>query len=591
MRFINSLYAGCAALGGLLATMPVYADAFDDWANRLAEQRMLVNPEGATAQQYFQGDIQAKLDAQLTRRDYAYRQQRVKEAHETLQALQGFKPDQLSPQQRISAGIIAFSAQGTVDADRFADYDFVFNQFNGLHVRLVNFLSQTHPIRNKRDIEHYLSRLHQVAEVMDVGIARAQEQDKRGILMPRFITTAAIGQFDRFLEGEEAANILVTSLKQRMSLLTDIPQTEQTSTLIAAERGVANEILPAFRRAKALLTEQLPHTTDDTGLWRFPDGKAAYAVYLHRMTTTSMDAEEIHALGLKEVARIEAQMDGLLNSLGYREGTIQARMSQLSQALQPMGEAPQQQLLDRYSEIVKDALVRATPLFDTMPKAPVVVKREPVFTEKTAAAHYSAPSEDGSRPGIFWVPLPGPSFRVISMRSLAYHEAIPGHHFQIALQQENPSLPDFRRKRVFGEGSAYVEGWALYAEQLAEENGWYEGDTVGLLGKLESELFRARRLVVDTGLHAMKWTRQQAIDYGITPVEVDRYVVNPGQACAYKIGMLKLLALRHLAQEKLGERFSIKAFHQLILTTGDVPLDVLETVVNDWISQQKSAAR
>jgi uncharacterized protein (DUF885 family) len=212
--------------------------------------------------------------------------------------------------------------------------------------------------------------------------------------------------------------------------------------------------------------------------------------------------------------------------------------------------------------------------------APVQVLREPPFTEKNAAAHYSAPAPDGSRPGTVWIPLPGPEFKILEMRTLTYHEGVPGHHFQIALQQELPEIPAFRRKRVFGGLSAFAEGWALYAEQLAVDAGWYEGDPNGRLGQLSDELFRARRLVVDTGIHAQHWTRQQAIDYGIPVAEVERYVVMPGQACAYKIGELEILAQRAKAQKALGGRFSMKSFHNLLLRTGTVPLAVLGQVVD-----------
>jgi uncharacterized protein (DUF885 family) len=330
------------------------------------------------------------------------------------------------------------------------------------------------------------------------------------------------------------------------------------------------------------LKDQLPRSTDDAGLWRIPGGDKAYAQALARNTTTSMTSDEIHALGLKEVARIEAQMDKLLHELGYAEGTVNQRYVKLEADLQPKVDDPRAFLLARYTELVRDAEKRAESLFDLRPKAPCAVRREPPFTEKNAAAHYSGPSRDGTRPGIFWVPLPGSPYRIVSMRSLTYHEAVPGHHFQIALQSELEDLPRFRRDRVFGGLSAHAEGWALYAERLAAENNWYEGDKVGALGQLDSELFRARRLVVDTGLHSRKWTRQQAIDYGIKASEVERYVVTPGQACSYKIGELRILALREKAREKLGGKFSLKEFHNLILRNGNVPLDVLEQIVDVW---------
>jgi uncharacterized protein (DUF885 family) len=278
-------------------------------------------------------------------------------------------------------------------------------------------------------------------------------------------------------------------------------------------------------------------------------------------------------------------MDGLLRKLGYNEGTIKERMEKLEHDSQPPAEPdPRPALLARYENIMRDAEKRAALIFDLRPKAPVEVRREPVFTEKNAAAHYTLPARDGSRPGIFWAPLPGPEFEIVSMRTLVYHEAVPGHHFQLTLQNEMTDLPRFRSNRLFGGISAFTEGWALYAEQLAAENHWYDGDPVGLLGQLDDELFRARRLVVDTGLHAMHWTRQQAIDYGIKAAEVERYVVWPGQACSYKIGMLKILELRTKAQRELGAKFSIKEFHNVVLKTGMVPLAVLEQVIDDYIA-------
>jgi len=322
----------------------------------------------------------------------------------------------------------------------------------------------------------------------------------------------------------------------------------------------------------------------DAGLSRFPRGDEAYAYALRRSTTTEMTAEEIHQLGLKEVERIEHEMDGLLRQLGYRESTVKDRIGKLEDDSQPPAEPdPRPELLQEYDRILRDAEKRSALMFDLRPKATVEVRREPPFTEKNAAAHYTVPAKDGSKPGIFWAPLPGPKFKILQMRTLVYHEAVPGHHFQIALQNEMTDLPQFRRDRVFGFISAHGEGWALYAEQLAADSGWYENDINGKLGQLDAELFRARRLVVDTGIHAHHWTRQQAIDYGIEPSEVERYVVWPGQACAYKIGMLKILELRAHAQKELGTKFSLKEFHDAVLRAGTVPLGVLADVVDDYV--------
>jgi uncharacterized protein (DUF885 family) len=452
-------------------------------------------------------------------------------------------------------------------------------------VRLVNFLSQMHPIRNRRDLENYQARLELVARQMDDGIVLAQSAAARGIIMPDFIIRSALGQFERFLDDEPRHNVLVVSLDERAATLKQVSDADRAEFVAAAEKTVRQSVLPAFRRAQALLQAQLPQASDHAGLCWLPGGPEAYAHALRHYTTTDLTAAQIHELGLKEVARIENEMDGLLRQLNYTKGSVKDRMGKLySDAQMPTVPDPRPALLARYEEILRDAEKRAALLFDLRPKAPVVVKREPPLTEKTAAAHYTPPAKDGSRPGTFWAPLPGPTFSTAGMRTLVYHEAVPGHHFQIALQGEMPSLPRFRRDLVFGFVSAHGEGWALYAEQLAAESGWYEGDLKGRLGQLDGELFRARRLVVDTGLHAMKWTRQQAIDYGITPAEVERYVVLAGQACAYKIGMLKLLELRAEAQQALGPQFSLKDFHNVVLRAGNVPLPVLKQVVGDYLA-------
>ena len=557
---------------------------FDTWADGVATEQMRANPVASTFQQYLPAAEQDALDRQLTPNTKEYRASRIAAAKAARAQLAQFDRSTLTPQQRTSAVVVDWSLQGTVDSEPFADFNFVFNQFGGLHVNLVNFMSQAHPIRHKRDVENYLARLALVAGQMDQGISLAKDSATRGFLMPKFITVSTLGQFEQFLGNTPAKNILVTSLDDRASKLKDVTAGERAAFVAAAEKIVAESVIPAFRRAQAMLQEQLPHTTDDAGLWRLPGGDKAYANALRRFTTTNYTPQQIHEIGLREVARIEKEMDGLLQQLGYKDGDIKTRMDKLEADSQPKEEDPRPMLLARYEAILRDAEQRAKLVFDITPKAPVVVKREPPFTEKTAAAHYTGPAKDGSRPGIFWAPLPGSPYRITGMRTLVYHEGVPGHHFQIALQRETDSLPRYRRDGIFSGGSAYAEGWALYAEQVAAENNWYEGDIQGHLGQLAGELFRAKRLVTDTGLHTMKWTRQQAIDYGIPVPEVERYVMNPGQACAYKIGMLKILDLRAKAQSALGAKFSLKQFHNVVLQTGNVPLAVLETVIDEWIT-------
>ena len=571
------------ALLAVASSVPAAAPSLDAFFDTFAAEWMRADPQEATIVQYFKDAEQDALDRQLTPIDLDYRRARVAAARRGLVELKKFDRAALDDGQRISAAVFEWQLDDIVRREPFEDYRFVFQQFRGLQANLVTFLSQMHPIRNRRDIENYLARLDQVTARMDEGIAQARERGDRGILPPRFILTATIDQIGRFIAAPPRENVLVSSLDERAAKLADVSASDRAAFVALAEKTVDGAILPAFRRAQALLQEQLPKSTDDAGAWRFPDGEKFYAQSLRSLTTTALTPAEIHELGLGEVTRIEAQMDGLLRALGYADGTVKQRMAKLEADSQPTEPDPRPRLLDEYSRIAHDAEKRCETIFDLRPKAPLAVRREPEFTEKNAAAHYTTPAHDGSRPGIFWMPLPGPSYRIIGMRTLVYHEAVPGHHFQLALQEELASLPRFRRDRIFGTIPAHAEGWALYAEQLAAESGWYEGDIKGHLGQLNDELFRARRLVVDTGLHSKHWTRQQAIDYGIPISEVERYVVWPGQACAYKIGQLKILELRAKAKAAVGEKFSLKEFHNVVLRTGAVPLSVLEQVIDNYI--------
>jgi uncharacterized protein (DUF885 family) len=285
------------------------------------------------------------------------------------------------------------------------------------------------------------------------------------------------------------------------------------------------------------------------------------------------------------VARIEAEMNQLFAQLGMTEGSILDRVDQLyARTAYTNDEAGRAALSADIQQWLADALQRASGLFDRMPQTPVIAQPYPEFRWETAAASYTSPPLDGSRPGVFQFPLRENELMSYDKRSLVYHETVPGHHFQIALNAENQAQPRFMQIRAFGGISAITEGWALYAERLAAESGWYEGDIEGQIGYLDSMLFRARRLVVDTGLHAKGWTRQQAIDYGIPPSEVDRYTVRPGQACSYMIGQLRIVALREKARAALGEQFSIREFHNVVLDAGIMPLTMLETIVDEYIA-------
>jgi uncharacterized protein (DUF885 family) len=368
---------------------------------------------------------------------------------------------------------------------------------------------------------------------------------------------------------------------------TKIPAARREALRAEAEKIVADQIYPAWKEAIATLQSQLPRATDEAGISRFPGGGDAYAYFLRRYTTTNLTATQIHQIGLDEVARIEKQMDTIFRSLGRNEGSVKDRIEKLKQDLAyPKTDDGRRIIMADVEQILRDGEKRSALLFDHTPKSPVVAQAFPRFREANAAANYNSPAPDGSRPGVFQIPLRPECMTKFGLRSLIYHETVPGHHFQIALEVENKDLPRFRQVGAFGTISALVEGWGLYAERLAAESGWYDGDPEGLLGQLDSALFRARRLVVDTGLHTQHWTRQQAIDYGIEASEVERYVVFPGQACSYMIGQLKIVELREKARKALGAKFSLREYHNLVLNTGTVPLDVLERQVDAWIKKQ-----
>ena len=565
--------------------------AFDKWADQFAQEWVRGNPQFATATQYFSGAEQDALDRQLTPQTPAQRKKMIAKAKEGIARLDKWMAGPLDETQRISAAVMRWSLTNTVANEPFEDHGFVFQQFSGAQVSLVNFMTQTHPMRRAADVDSYLARLEQVGARMDEALARARAATAKKMIPPRFILERAQYQVDTFLKPSAAENVLVTSLVQRTASLKDLTPEARTAAIARATRIVEDKIRPAYARVQAFMAELHPKTDDVAGISRLPNGLAAYNRALANYTSTNLTAEQIHAIGLREVARIEGEMDKHLRSLGFNEGSIEERMKQLDATFQPKGEGdPRPAILAKYAEMVKDAERRSESLFNLKPRAPVEVRREPPLTEASAAAHYSLPAPDGSRPGVFWVPMRGPTFSMIRMRSLSYHEAVPGHHFQLAIQQELAGIPKFRSQRIFSGGSAHSEGWALYTERLAVEQGWYEGDVPGLLGALGSELFRARRLVVDTGLHTKGWTRQQAVDYGINVEEVDRYVAWPGQATAYMIGMLRIVELREKAKAELGDKFSLPGFHDMVLSAGSVPLDVLGQLVDQWIAKEKAKA-
>jgi uncharacterized protein (DUF885 family) len=560
--------------------------SIDDFFRTISDDWVRMNPNLAVSTRYFSGDEQDRLEQQITSYSGKARAARRQFIQRGLGELARFDRARMTDAQRLSADLLRYQMQSHLDAARYEEYEFPLDQFNGANVGLVSALTVSHPLRMPKDASNYVTRLGHVAQRMAEAVAEAKQLAGKDRVPPRFILDATLAQMRLFVDQPASANPFVSVLSERAAAITVLPGAERTALVAEAEKIVAGAIYPRWKDAIALLESLLPRSAEHAGLWRFEGGSAAYTHFLKTYTTTSLTPDEIHQIGLRQVARLERDMDERLRRLGRTEGSVKDRIDQLKKDLSyPLTDEGRKQIMADIDVMIRDAERRSTVQFDKRPKSPVIAQPYPRFREASAAASYMSPPVDGSRPAIFQMPLRPDRMTKFGLRTLVHHETVPGHHFQIGLMAEDQSLPRFRQLRLFGGNSASTEGWALYAERLAAEAGWYESDPEGLLGQMDGELFRARRLVVDTGLHAKRWTRQQAIDYGIPVSEVERYVVLPGQACAYMVGQLKILELRDRARAALGARYSERAFHNAVLAVGAVPLELLEQEVNRFIRQ------
>jgi uncharacterized protein (DUF885 family) len=513
-----------------------------------------------------------------------------------LATLRSYPRDAQTPSQRFSTDVLDWFLQIHADGEPYLLYDYPLNQLDGLQVELPDFLLNVHPMNDARDAEDYVARLALVGTAVDQTLEGMRIRAEHGIVPPRFVVDRVRQQVETFRTGGADANVLVTGFAERLGKLDGVAPQARDALVAAARAQVDHVVLPAWDRIAAYLDELAPRATAEVGAWKHPDGALYYGWALRYHTTTNKSADEIHELGLREVERIHGELRAILAAEGIEATDLGATLRALQRDerfLYPDTDEARAQVLADYQAILDDAAPRLPALFGRLPKAPVRVERVPPFKEKGApGAYYMPPPLDGSKPGIFYANLR--SIREVpklGMRTLAYHEAIPGHHLQIAIAQELPDVPIFRRVVPF---TAFVEGWALYAERLALEQGFHP-TPYDRVGALVAEVFRAARLVVDTGIHAKRWTREQAIDYMLANTgmpetdvvaEVERYVVSPGQACAYKIGQLTILDLRERARAKLGSRFDLRAFHDVVLGSGALPLELLERVVDDWIGKQ-----
>lgn len=470
---------------------------------------------------------------------------------------------------------------------------YTLSQLGGAYASVPDFLDSQHIIESKADADAYVARLHAFATVLDQDTERQRADAKLGAVAPDFALDLAITQLEALRSKPAVQSVLVESLVRR-TREKNIGGNWGTE----AEKIVTGSIFPALDRQIALVKELRKTASSDAGVWRIPEGQAYYADALANSTTTTLSPEEIHQVGLEQVADLTARIDTILKAEGMTRGTVGERLTALNadpKQLYPNTDAGRAELLAYLNDDIKRVSTLLPRAFSTLPKAPIEVRRVPAFIQDGAPNGYYNPAAlDGSRDAIYYINLKDThDWPKYGLPALTYHEAVPGHHLQGSLSQETKGIPILRRQTYF---SAYGEGWALYAEGLAEELGAYGDDRLGVAGSLQSLLFRAVRLVVDTGIHAKKWTREQATDYMVANTgfprprslrEIERYCVWPGQACSYKVGHNKWTELRKRAETQLGDRFDLRWFHDVLLD-GAMPLTILEARVNERIGERKA---
>jgi uncharacterized protein (DUF885 family) len=516
-------------------------------------------------------------------------------------------PEQLSGQTRLSYDIFRRNAERSIAGYEWREHRYGLDQMNGLQSQLPAFMINTHQVKSLADAEAYIARLQGVKERFAQARELMSAAEANGALPPRFVFPYVISDARNVIRGapfeEGADSPLWADFKAKVASL-DVTPDVSASLLEQAEVALKESVLPAYQALIAHAEAAATRAGTDDGIWRTRDGARYYDFLLAGYTTTNMTAEQIHQLGLSEVERIQNEMRAIMQQVNF-EGDLQEFFEWLRQEPRfyyPETAEGKQAYLTEAKRLIDGMQARLPELFRTLPKAPMVVKAVEPFREKSAGkAFYQRPSQDGTRPGVYYANL----YRMADMpkyemEALAYHEGIPGHHMQLAIAGELGDLPRFRR---FGGFTAYSEGWGLYTERLPKELGFY-ADPYSDFGRLVMELIRAVRLVVDTGLHAKRWTREQVIDYHLANLPMtrdaatkatERYIVMPGQATAYTVGMLKIVALRRDAEQALGERFDIRDFHDVILRSGPLPLDLLEEQVASWVNsvrdQQMASAR
>ncbi|MBO9490754.1 DUF885 domain-containing protein [Endozoicomonas sp. G2_1] len=474
---------------------------------------------------------------------------------------------------------------------------FVVNQINGPLIDIPRYMQTDQPLTNEAQAQDYIARLNQFDQLIGSIETKLAADVAQGWIAPKVTLEGALSYLNRFTQSTPAQHPLTTAFAEKVNAISAL-STEQKQDLIAqATKAVSEVVYPAYQSIAQATEQLMSNARVESGIWAQPNGAKYYQDAIEQLGDSKLSAEQIHQIGLDEVKRITAEMNSILTSQGYVQGTVGERMVALNDEerfLYPDSEQGRADLLADLNGYIDEITEKMQPLFKTAPSYRVEVRAFSKEVQDGApGGQYTPPSVDGSKPGIYWINLrdmkANPKF---GLKTLTYHEANPGHHWQVALNLEQDSLPFLRRIAPY---NAYIEGWALYSEQVAAELGMYQDDPFGDLGRLQAELFRAVRLVVDTGLHHKRWSREQAIDYMAKTTgsaksdvisEIERYMAWPGQALGYKLGMLKILSMRAHAEAVLGDKFDLGEFHDLILLGGAVPMAVLEQNINDWINSK-----
>jgi uncharacterized protein (DUF885 family) len=604
---LGATLPGCTTTPtGAAALTPAAAGGNEDarlrtMLDRFFYARLEDNPEQATGLGLDKGE-RAHLRGKLDDYSAAGQAQDLARAKAELAELRQVDRARLSEPAALDYDVVEYGLLNRIQASerfpygsaggRFAPY--VLSQLTGPYRSIPDFLDTQHSIENQADAESYVARVAQFPRALDESLERQKQDAARGVFAPDYILDTTLKQL-RSLRDQPAANTLLVASLARRAKAAGLGD----SYAAQAEKIVASEVFPALDRHIATVTELRGKATHDAGVWRLPDGAAYYAGALKAATTTNMTPDEVHQLGLQQVAELEARLDPILRGHGLTQGTAGERLAQLNKEpsqLYPNTDEGRAALLAELNRHIERMDARLPEAFATLPKAEVEVRRVPPLIQAGApGGYYDSAPLDGSRPAIYYINLRDTFDRPkFGLATLTFHEATPGHHLQVSLAQESEDIPLIRR---LGGYSAYSEGWALYAEQLADEMGLYEGDPLGRAGMLQSYLFRATRLVVDSGLHAKRWSREQATDYfikttgiarGRSQGEIDRYTVWPGQATSYKVGHIMWDRLRSEAKARLGARFDLRDFHQVLLQ-GAVPLTILEKLVNQRIAERLRA--